>query len=93
LAIGSPSPESPVELETRIARLESDVAHVRTDVGDIKADLRTRFDRVDTRIDRLDTKIDALTRDISRAQIWALLLYIGLAAGMSGAMGRGFGWI
>jgi hypothetical protein len=69
-----------------MARLESDVAHLRTDVGDIKADLRTRFDRVDTRI-------DMLTQTVWRAQIWALLLYIALAAGMFGTMARGFGWL
>jgi len=70
---------------------------MRADVSDIKADLRTRFDRVDTRIDRLeskfDTRIDALTQAVWRAQIWALLLYIALAAGMFGTMARGFGWI
>jgi hypothetical protein len=86
LAIGSASPERPVELEARIARLQSDVAHLRTDVSDIKADLRTRFDRVDTRI-------DGLTDAVWRAQTWALLLYIALAAGIFGTMARGFGWI
>ena len=75
-----------MELEARIARLESDVAHLRTDVSDIKADLRTRFDRVDSRM-------DGLTESIWRAQIWALLLYIALAAGVFGTMARGFGWI
>jgi hypothetical protein len=84
-------------MEARIARIESDVGHLRTDVTDIKADLRARFDRVDTRIDRLesklDTKIDALTQTVSRAQAWALLLYIALAAGILGAMARGFGWL
>ena len=84
-------------MEARIARIESDVGHLRTEVSDIKADLRTRFDRVDTRIDRLesklDTKIDALTQTVFRAQIWALLLYIALAAGILGAMARGFGWL
>ena len=84
-------------MEARIARIESDVGHLRTDVSDIKADLRIRFDRVDTRIDRLesklDTKIDALTQTELRAQIWALLLYVALAAGILGAMARGFGWL
>jgi hypothetical protein len=93
LAIGSAPSEKPLEIEARIARLESDVARVRTDVGDIKADLRTRFDRVDTRIDRLESKFDALANVVWRAQIWALLLYIALAAGMFGTMARGFGWI
>ena len=86
-----------MEIDARIARLESDVAHLRSDVSDIKTDLRARFDRVDTRIDRLesklDTKLGALTQAISRSQIWALMLYLALAAGMFGTMARGFGWI
>jgi len=80
-------------MEARIARLESDVAHLRTDVGDIKSDVRTRFDRVDARIDRLESKFDLLIQLVWRAQIWALLLYIALAAGMFGTLARGFGWI
>jgi len=86
-----------VDLETRVAKVESDVSHLRTDVGEIKTDLRTRFDKVDTRIDqlgsKLETKIDKVTELVWRAQIWALLLYIALAASMFGAMARGFGWI
>ncbi len=86
-----------MELETRVAKLESDVSHLRADVGEIKADLRARFDRVDTRLDHLefkvDSKIDTLTNMVWRAQTWALLLYIALAAGMFGTMARGFGWI
>ena len=73
-------------MEARIARLESDVAHLRADVADIKTDLRSLRDKV-------DTKLDALTQAISRAQIWALMLYIALAAGMFGTLARGFGWI
>jgi hypothetical protein len=41
----------------------------------------------------LDTLIDALTHSVWRAQIWALLLYIAFAAGVFGAMARGFRWI
>ena len=93
MAIGSASPERPMELEARVAHLESDVAHLRTDVSEIKADLRSRFDRVDTRIDRLDTKIDALMQSLSRAQIGGLLLYFALAGSMLAAMARGFGWL
>jgi hypothetical protein len=80
-------------MEARIARIESDVGHLRTDVSDIKADLRARFDRVDTRLDRLESKHDALVQTAFRAQIWALLLYISLAAGIFGTMARGFGWL
>jgi outer membrane murein-binding lipoprotein Lpp len=73
-------------VEARIARLESDVSHLRTDVADIKTDLRSLRDR-------MDAKFDALTHAISRAQMWALMLYIALAAGVFGTMASGFGWI
>jgi outer membrane murein-binding lipoprotein Lpp len=56
-------------VEARIARLESDVSHLRTDVADIKTDLRSLRDR-------MDAKFDALMHAISRAQMWALMLYI-----------------
>ena len=69
-------------MEARIARLEADVAHVRTDIADIKVDVRTLRD-----------KMDALKDSIAAAQVWALVLYIALAAGMFGTMARGFGWI
>jgi hypothetical protein len=41
----------------------------------------------------LHTSNAALRDKIASAQIWALVLYFALAAGMLGAMGRGFGWI
>jgi hypothetical protein len=31
--------------------------------------------------------------DIASAKVWALVLYLAFAAGMLGAMARGFGWI
>lgn len=73
-------------MEARIARLESDVANIRTGVADIKTELRSLRDKI-------DAKFDALTNAISRAQIWALMLYFALAAGMFGTMARAFGWI
>jgi uncharacterized coiled-coil protein SlyX len=80
-------------VEARIARLESDVAHVRTDVCDIKTDLRSLRDRMDTKFDVMETKLDALTNELSRAEIWALMLYIALAAGLFGTLAHSFGWI
>jgi hypothetical protein len=93
LAAGSALTEQPMEIDARIALLESEVAHVRSDVSDIKTDLRARFDRVDTRLDRVDTRIDALIQSVSRAQVWALMLYIALAGAILGVMARGFGWL
>jgi chromosome segregation ATPase len=69
-------------MEARIARLESDVAHLRTDVADIKVDIRSLRD-----------KVDAIKDSIAKAQIWALILYGALAAGLLSVLGRAFGWI
>jgi outer membrane murein-binding lipoprotein Lpp len=73
-------------MEARIARLESDVSHLRSDVSDIKVDLRALRDKV-------DAKFEALNSSIANAKIWALSLYIALAAVNLGTLARGFGWI
>ena len=80
-------------MEARIARIESDVAHLRTDVADIKVDVRSLRDKMDAMAERFDAKFDALKDSIAAAKVWALVLYIALAAAMFGTMARGFGWI
>jgi hypothetical protein len=80
MAAGTGLPES--SMEARIARLESDVAHIRTDVADIKIDVRT-----------LTAKIENVKDSIGSAKIWALMLYIALAAALFGTLARGFGWL
>jgi hypothetical protein len=80
-------------MEARIARLESDVAHIRSDVSDIKVDLRSLRDKIDDVAVRLDAKVDGLKHSLAEAKVWALLLYIALAAGTFGTMARSFGWI
>ena len=84
MAVGSQSSERPVE--ARIAQLESDVAHLRSDVGEMKTDVRALRDRMDTRVDRLESKMDSQF-------VWLISLHLALAAGILGAMARGFGWI
>ena len=69
-------------MEARIARLESDVAHVRTDVADIKLDVRA-----------LTAKVEDVKDSIASTKIWALMLYIALAAALFGTLARGFGWL
>jgi hypothetical protein len=69
-------------MEARIAHLESDVSHLRTDVADIKIDVRSLRD-----------KIDVLTDSLASAKVWALLLYVALAATLLATMARGFGWL
>ncbi len=48
---------------------------------------------MDTRIDRLESKFDALESKFDRKLTWLLSLQLAFAAGMLGAMARGFGWI
>jgi hypothetical protein len=43
--------------------------------------------------ERFDAKFDALTGSFASAKVWALVLYIALAAGIFGTMARGFGWV
>ena len=84
-------------MEARIARLEADVAHLRTDVTEIKDDLRAFRDKMDARLERIETKFDgkfdSLKDKIASATVWAVLLYVALAAGVFSTMARGFGWI
>jgi hypothetical protein len=77
-------------MEARIARLESDVAHLRSDVADIKADVRALRDRMDTRLDHLESTFAV---KLDRNFAWLLSLQLATAAGILGAMARGFGWI
>jgi len=102
MAAGPVAAES--SMEARIAHLESDVTHILSDVTDIKADvrgLRDRMDaghtklseRVDTVASQLNGKIDGLRDSIAAAKIWALFLYIALAAVNLGTLARGLGWI
>ena len=69
-------------MEARIARLESDMAHVRSALVEVKTDLRSLRDR-----------IDRLVESLAAAKVWALVLYIALAAGLFGTLARGFGWL
>ena len=62
---------------------------MRTDVADIKLDVRSLRDKLDA----VSAKIESVKDSIAKAQIWALMLYIALAAGLLSVLARGFGWI
>lgn len=64
---------------------------VRIDQLDTKVD--AGFSETRKEIQRLDTKIDGVKDSIVSAKIWALALYIALAAGLLGAMTQGFLWL
>jgi outer membrane murein-binding lipoprotein Lpp len=52
----------------------------------LRADLNAKFDI-------LTARDDSLKDSVARAKVWALVLYIALAATMLGTMARGFHWI
>ena len=87
------------------AKFETALANIdgRFDAMDKKFD--AKFDvmdrKFDARFDAMDEKFDAklaatraeLNGSISSFKIWALLLYIALAASLFGVLARGFHWI
>jgi hypothetical protein len=42
---------------------------------------------------KIDVKTDALKDSIAAARVWALVLYIALAATLLGTLARGFEWL
>ena len=80
-------------LESRVARIESDVAHLCTQVADIKTDLRSLRDKLDGLSDRMYEEFASLRESRFIAKVWGFGLALTIAAGLLGAMARGFGWI
>jgi outer membrane murein-binding lipoprotein Lpp len=102
LATEPVSTETP--MEARMARLEADVAHLRSDVARVEEDVRSLRDRMEAKFDAVTAALaglkdsiagtkSELSAAIGSAKIWAVMLYLALAAGMFGTMARGFGWI
>lgn len=69
-------------MEARIAKLEAHVEHLQSDVSEIKADVKT-----------LTSTTHNISEAIGSAKVWAMILYVGLAAVMLGVMAKGFGWL
>jgi predicted nucleic acid-binding Zn-ribbon protein len=72
------------------ASLRDSIAALRQDTTKDAANLRESIAAL-----RQDTAKGAssLREEIASAKVWALLLYVALAAGMLGTMARGFGWV
>jgi predicted nucleic acid-binding Zn-ribbon protein len=92
-----------VTVEERLARVESHVEHIQSDVSEIKGDIRRLDAKIDAVKGSLETKIDSLKDSIvahtvsnekarSKLIVWALTLYVTLAAGLLTVMGHGFHW-
>jgi len=72
-------------MDTRIDRIESKLDSFATTFA-TKAD----FDRF---AEQADKKSASLEAKLDKGFFWLLSLQLGIAAGMLGAMARGFGWI
>jgi hypothetical protein len=69
-------------MEARLAKLEAHVEHLQADVGEIKGDVKL-----------LTSTAYKISESIGTAKVWAMVMYIGLAAVMLGVMAKGFGWL
>ena len=96
------------ELRSDVRHLQSDVTDLRAEVravsqkvDTLRVDLTGRTDAVRAdltgAIDRLRSeltgKIDAVKDSVASAKVWALVLYIGLAAAILLTMAHGFKWL
>lgn len=52
-----------------------------------------RFESLEKKFESLQQKLGELKDHVSNTKVWALLLYIALAAGTFSTMARAFGWI
>ena len=81
-----------------ISETKVDIRELRADVKSMDVRLSDKISEVDKRLcarieevdRRLSAKIDELIRSLHSAKVWALILYIGLAATLLGAMARGY---
>lgn len=81
-SVGAGSGDGGSGMEARIAKLEAHVEHLQSDVSEIKSDVKL-----------LTASTHQISESIASAKVWAVLLYIGLAAVMLGVMAKGFGWL
>lgn len=75
-------PEKTMEERERLAALEIRATH--TDAT---------LTRLETKLDRVIDKLDALKDSLFKAKVWAVLLYVALAATLLGVIAKGFHWI
>jgi hypothetical protein len=76
--------DGPIEsrVEVRLLRLEDKVTVVATDVTELKSEVKSLRSRMEDRF-------QSVSKDISDAKIWALII----AAGVLGILAKGFHWI
>jgi chromosome segregation ATPase len=82
------------ELHRLRDRLEDKIEALRVSVDDKIEALRLSVEgKIEALRLSVEGKIDALSQRLSRAMVWALLLYIALASALLGVLARGFGWL
>lgn len=95
-------------LESDVAHLLANVGDIKIDVRGLRdrmdavdAKLSERIDKATSQLNakidgvasQLNTKFDGLRDSFATLKVWALLLYIALAAVNLGTLARGLGWI
>ncbi|HEX7237787.1 MAG TPA: hypothetical protein VF405_12545 [Gammaproteobacteria bacterium] len=89
------------DLATVKGALETDIASVKgaleTNSASAKGDITTVRSELAAAVASLKGEIatfkSEVTAAIASVKVWAVLLYLALAAGMFGTMARGFGWL
>ena len=95
-------------LEADVTHLLSNVTDIKADIRGLRgrmdegnARLSERVDaasselnkKLDGAVSQLNTKFDGLRDSFASTKVWALFLYIALAAVNLGTLARGLGWI
>ena len=95
-------------LEADVTHLLSGVTDIKADIRGLRdrmdaahARLSERVDaaaselnkKLDGAVSQLNTKFDGLRDSFASTKVWALFLYIALAAVNLGTLARGLGWI
>jgi hypothetical protein len=82
------------DMNSEIGGLRSDM---NSEIGGLRSDMNSEFGRLrsdtDSRFEGVHVEIAGLKDDLASAKVWALTLYIALAAVNLGTLARGFGWI
>ena len=100
---------SPEELHARIdhvrdelnAKIDQVRGELNAKIEQVRDELNAKIDRVNAQLtekiddvrSELDAKIERLQQSINSAMMWAVLMYVALAAGVYATMARGFGWL
>ena len=95
-------------LESDVTHLLSSVTDIKADLRGLRDRMDAGHARLSERVDaasselhkkldgaltQLNAKFDGLRESFASAKVWALLLYIALAAVNLGTLARGLGWI